>query len=92
MMKYLAHQWKFRFTLILLISIMLSVLLVQLDLTLWAEQINQQGFSHGVEEGKKMPSALKYILPFVKEIVLICVPMFITLLLMKFWASLKRKR
>ena len=91
-MKYLRYQWKSRFTLILLTSIILGLLLVQLDLIPWAEQINQQGFSHDGEEGKKIPSALMYILPFVKEIVLICVPMFVTLFFMKFYATIKGKR
>ncbi|MCT8985563.1 hypothetical protein [Shewanella phaeophyticola] len=78
-MKYLQYQWKPRLCYVLAISIFVSILLVSLEWTSWAEQINAQGYSHGDGEGKsKMPSILMYILPFVKELILIGVPMLIT--------------
>lgn len=94
-MKYLQYNWKSRVLVILIISIIVSALMVTLELTDWAEQINLQGYSHGSDsEGDKqranIPPALMYILPFVKEIVLIGVPMLLTLLILKLSSMLKR--
>lgn len=84
-MKYLKEQWKLRTTIILVVSILVSLLLITLDQTSWAEQINLQGYSHGEGDGeaKNGLGLLRYILPFVKEIVLIGVPMILTLLVAK---------
>lgn len=92
-MKYLQYHWRSRTFVVLLISVVISVLLIFLELTDWAAQINQQGYSHGGEggEGNKMPSFLRYILPFVKELVLIGVPMLLTLLVLKLSNITKRK-
>jgi len=97
-MKHLKINWKSRATLLLVVSIIISLLMILLELTSWAEQLNQQGnlphgdaHGHGGGKGKgEMPSILRYILPFVKEIVLIGVPLFITLGLMKLTALCKR--
>jgi len=99
-MKHLKINWKSRATLLLVVSIIISLLMISLELTSWAEQLNQQGNlphgdshggGHGGDKGKgDMPSILRYILPFVKEIVLIGVPLFITLGLMKLTALCKR--
>ena len=91
-MKHLQINWKFRTIIILVVSSVISVLMISLELTSWAEQINQQGnLPHGDGKGKgDMPAILRYILPFVKEIVLIGVPLFITLGLIKLTALLKR--
>jgi len=97
-MKHLQINWKSRVTLLLVVSIIISLLMISLELTSWAEQLNQQGSlphgdGHAGGKGKgDMPSILRYILPFVKEIVLIGVPLFITLGLMKFTALCKRIR
>ncbi|XQW84020.1 hypothetical protein ACOYR1_12830 [Thalassotalea piscium] len=92
-MKYLQYRWKSRLAVVLLISVVVSWLLVTLDQTGWAEQINLQGYSHGEGDGaeRNMPSVLMYILPFVKEIILIGVPMLITVLLAKLFTRVKKK-
>ncbi|REG82902.1 hypothetical protein [Marinomonas pollencensis] len=91
-MKYLAVNWKLRVTIIFLVSICISSLLIALDQTGWAAQINQQGFSHGEEGGKpNFPVILIYILPFIKEIVLMGVPMLLALLVMKVSSSITAK-
>lgn len=91
-MKHLAYRWKSRFVIILVVSIIISALLILLDLTEWATQINEQGFTHEAEKGKNIPSALMYILPFIKEIILICVPMFLSLLVIKAFSIIKKKK
>ncbi|MBU2871410.1 hypothetical protein [Colwellia sp. E2M01] len=84
-MKYLKKDWKFRSSILLIVSVLVSALLILLEMTDWAAQINLNGYSHGSDnEGKKdIPSFLMYVLPFVKELVLIGVPMFISLMLIK---------
>ncbi|MGY8896847.1 MAG: hypothetical protein ACKVI8_02360 [Paraglaciecola sp.] len=93
-MKYLQYHWKSRTFVVLAISIVVSILLISLELTDWAAQINQQGYSHGSEggDGKGIPSALRYILPFVKELVLIGVPLLLSLLLMKVSRWIRRAK
>ncbi|WP_158966476.1 hypothetical protein [Paraglaciecola sp. L3A3] len=92
-MKYLQHNWKSRAFVLLSISILISLLLITLDQSSWAEQINLQGYSHGGEEGegegRSIPAVLRYILPFVKEIILIGVPMLITVILAKLFTKKK---
>ena len=92
-MKYLQYHWKSRTCVVLLISVVISMLLISLELTDWAAQINQQGYSHGGEggEGNKIPSFLRYVLPFVKELVLIGGPLLLTLLVLKLSSITKRK-
>lgn len=92
-MKYLQYHWKSRTCVVLLISVVISMLLISLELTNWAAQINQQGYSHGGEggEGNKIPSFLRYVLPFVKELVLIGGPLLLTLLVLKLSSITKRK-
>ncbi|WP_191602415.1 hypothetical protein [Marinomonas algicola] len=85
-MKHLQYRWKSRLSFALFVSIVLSILMVTLELTPWAEQINHEGYSHGDEEEPSIPSVMIYILPFVKEIVLIGVPMLLTLV----WVTLVR--
>lgn len=90
-MKYLAYRWRARGIVVVSISILLSVLLILLDRTDWAAHINQQGYLHG-GEGNKIPIFLRYILPFVKELVLIGVPLLLTLLFLKIFGMLKRSQ
>lgn len=92
-MKYLQYQWKSRLFYVLAISILVSVMLVSLEWTSWADQINMQGYTHGDGEGKgKMPSILMYILPFVKELILIGVPMLITVALAKLIGRFSKRK
>jgi len=80
-MKHLKQQWKTRTSIVLIVSVLVSLILVTLERTDWAMQINLQGYSHGSPEGEKPNIApiLMYILPFVKELILIGVPMLFTL-------------
>jgi hypothetical protein len=91
-MKHLTYQWKSRVIIILAVSVIISALLVLLDTTEWAQQINIEGFSHDAEEGKKMPLSLMFILPFIKEVILIFVPMFLTLLVIKVFSIIKNRK
>ena len=80
-MKHLKQQWKTRTSVVLIVSVLVSLILVTLERTDWAIQINLQGYSHGSPEGEKpnIAPVLMYILPFVKELILIGVPMLLTL-------------
>ncbi|ASM49007.1 hypothetical protein PESP_a0809 [Pseudoalteromonas espejiana DSM 9414] len=80
-MKHLKQQWQSRTSIVLIVSLLVSLLLVSLELTDWAAQINQQGYTHGAPDGEKpnIAPVLMYILPFVKELILIGVPMLLTL-------------
>ena len=91
-MKHLKQQWKTRTSIVLVVSVLVSLLLVSLELTDWAAQINQQGYSHGAAEGEKprITPILMYILPFVKELILIGVPMLLTLGIAKLLGLIKR--
>jgi SNF family Na+-dependent transporter len=89
-MKYLQYQWKSRLGVVLIVSIVISAAMMMLEMTDFANQINQQGFSHGDGDGPSGPAALMFILPFVKEIILIGVPMLLALLVMKTLGRKKR--
>ncbi|MCJ2376313.1 hypothetical protein LNL84_05635 [Vibrio sp. ZSDZ34] len=89
-MKYLKYHWKPRLSVVMTLSIIISALMVMLEMTDFANQINQQGFSHGDGDGPSGPAALMFILPFVKEIILIGVPMLLALLVMKTLGRKKR--
>ncbi|MEH6713065.1 MAG: hypothetical protein V7733_17775 [Paraglaciecola polaris] len=93
-MKYLQYQWKTRLVVVLLISIGVSILLMGLDVTPWAQQINLRGYSHGADEGEgpNIPSFLLYVLPFVKELILIGIPLLLTLLWLKLTQVIRRAR
>lgn len=90
-MKYLQHHWRSRLFIVILVSILVSAFMMTLELTGWAEQINQVGYSHDNEEPNKqtIPPAMMYILPFVKEIILIGVPLLLTLIWLKLLNKLK---
>ncbi|MCF2949458.1 hypothetical protein L0668_15165 [Paraglaciecola aquimarina] len=100
-MKYLQYRWKSRLLMVLLVSILISLLFITLEQTSWAEQINLQGYTHGENEGStqgnnsggkpNFPSYLMYILPFVKELILIGVPLLLTLLVTKLFAKFSQK-
>lgn len=91
-MKHLTQQWQSRTSIVLIVSIVVSLLLVALELTDWAAQINLAGYTHGSPDGEKPNIApiLMYILPFVKELVLIGVPMLITLGIIKIFGLISR--
>ncbi|GHB77421.1 hypothetical protein GCM10008107_28670 [Psychrosphaera saromensis] len=90
-MKYLKNSWQSRTFTVLLVSIVVSVLLVTLEQTQWAEQINQQGYSHsgGGDGQRNISTILMYVLPFVKEFILIGIPLGLALLVMKLITGLK---
>ncbi|GIU52589.1 MULTISPECIES: hypothetical protein [Shewanella] len=88
-MKHLNYRLKPRLTVALAISVVISLMLILLELTPWAEQINLQGYSHGNGEKPDIPSYMRFILPFVKELILIGVPMLLTVFVMKFYGFLK---
>lgn len=90
-MKHLQVNWKSRVIITLTISILVSILIASLELTSWAEQINQQGFSHGDGEKPNIPAILIYILPFFKEIFLIGIPLLLTLGFIKISSLFKAK-
>ena len=92
-MKHLKQQWKTRTSIVLIVSVLVSLILVTLEQTDWAMQINLQGYSHGSPEGEKpnIATVLKYILPFVKELVLIGVPMLLTLGIAKLFGLIKKR-
>jgi hypothetical protein len=79
------------------VSILVSILLIVLEQTDWAAEINQQGYSHGKNEGgqegeqRNFPSYLMYILPFVKELILIGVPMALVIYIAKLFGWLKQR-
>ncbi|MCL1046406.1 hypothetical protein L2737_13900 [Shewanella electrodiphila] len=89
-MKYVNYRLKPRLLIVVGISLLVSLLLILLELTPWAEQINLQGYSHGDGEKRDIPSYMRYILPFVKELILIGVPMLLTVSVMKLYGFLKR--
>lgn len=91
-MKHLTIQWKSRTSIVLVVSLLVSLLLITLELTDWAGEINHQGYSHGSPDGEKPSIApiLMYILPFVKEIVLIGIPLLFTLGIIKLSGLIKR--
>lgn len=90
-MKYLSYRWQPRTLILLAISIVISLLLISLELTEWAQHVNQTGYSHGDGEDKRnIPVFIMYILPFVKEIVLIGVPLLLTLIYLKIVDNVKR--
>ena len=91
-MKHLTQQWQSRTSIVLIVSIVVSLLLVTIELTDWAAQINLAGYTHGSPDGEKPNIApiLMYILPFVKELVLIGVPMLLTLGVIKLYGRITR--
>jgi hypothetical protein len=91
-MKYLLNRWKPRSAIILAASLGISIFMIALEMTDWATQINQQGYSHGDGEPSNPASVLQYILPFVKEMVLIGVPMSLSLFLMRLFGRKRRAK
>ncbi len=71
----------------------LGVLMINLELTEWAQQINESGYSHGNKNDQKsnFPEVLKYIIPFIKELILIGVPLMLTLLWIKLVKAIKNR-
>ena len=91
-MKYLQHHWRKRLLVLAVVSIIVSILMITLELTEWAEQINTLGYSHDENDGDKgkIPAGMMYILPFIKEIVLIGIPLLLTLLWIKVFKKFKQ--
>ena len=57
-MKYLQKHWRSRTAIVLFLSTIVGLLLISLELTAWAAQINHQGYSHGA--GEEVPRMLEY--------------------------------
>lgn len=92
-MKYLAEHWQSRTLIILFVSVIIAIALVGLEYTDWANKINRVGYNHdeGNSEGKRnIPDYMMYILPFVKELILIGVPLFITLFWLKMANAIRK--
>ena len=64
-----------------------------LELTEWAQRINEVGYSHGNKSDQKsnFPEVLKYIIPFIKELILIGAPLMLTLLWIKLVKAIKNR-
>lgn len=86
-MKHLKKHWQKRTFIVLLITVLVGWAMIALELTSWAAAINQAGYSHGEEGERKIPAILMLVLPFVKELVLIGVPLLLTLGWIK-WARM----
>lgn len=91
-MKYLQKHWQSRTAIVLIVSTIVGLLLTSLELTAWAEKINHQGYSHdaGEEVARNIPTVMRYILPFVKEIILVGLPLLITLGWLKITKKVKK--
>lgn len=93
-MKFLKKNWKSRSTIIVFISLLVGLLMIALEQTQFASDINATGYHHGGEgEGRpNIPSAVLFILPFVKALVLIGVPLLIARLIANILGFFSRKR
>lgn len=90
-MKYVKEEWKFRVTIVLSVSIVVSVLMVMLDQTQWATNINAMEWHHGGEGKPDIPTIVLFILPFVKAIVLIGLPFLLARGVANLMAFVRRK-
>lgn len=95
-MTVLAKDWKFRMLIILLVLAVTSLLSTLLTFTTWAEEVRmastvlvEQGSQQ--EEVQTIPKLLMFIVPFIKEAILIGVPLFLALLAGKLYARGKSK-
>lgn len=79
-MTVLKKNWKSRTLWISAISIIVSLIMMTLTFTDWAEAMRIGGElaiqgNEGIDPEREMPAVLMYIVPFIKEFVLIGVPM-----------------
>ncbi|NDV91318.1 hypothetical protein GTH32_09020 [Alteromonas sp. 345S023] len=86
-MKFLKKDWKSRSTIIVAISLLVGVLMITVDQTQFASEINAMGYHHGGEGKPDIPAVVLFILPFIKALVLIGVP----LILARLIASILRR-
>jgi hypothetical protein len=95
-MKFLKKNWKSRSTIVVFISLLVGLLMIALEQTQFASDINATGYHHGGDgegEGRpNIPSAVLFILPFVKALVLIGVPLLIARLIANILGFFSRKR
>lgn len=92
-MKFVKINWKFRSSVVVAISVILGLLMIALDQTQFANNINAAGWSHGGEgEGRpNIPSIVLFILPFVKALVLIGVPLLLARVMANILGLFSRK-
>ncbi|MDO6694249.1 hypothetical protein Q4574_13225 [Aliiglaciecola sp. 3_MG-2023] len=93
-MKFVKKNWKSRSTIVVGISLLVGILMIALEQTQFAIDINSAGWHHGGEgEGRpNIPGAVLFILPFVKALALIGVPLLVARLIVNIIGLFTRKR
>ena len=74
-MKFLNKNWKSRSAIIIVVSVLTGLLMMTLEHTQFASNINASGWHHGGEGKPDIPGIVLFILPFIKALVLIGVPL-----------------
>ena len=91
-MTVLAKDWKFRMFIILLVLVVTSLLSTSLTFTTWAEEVRMASTvlveqSSQQEEVQTIPKLLMFVVPFIKEAILIGVPLLLGLLVGKLYGK-----
>jgi|GEM_PF-516811 len=90
-MERLTENWFSRTLIILVISCLVAWCMYYLEFTDWATAIDATPIDNNAgREGQRPAQALLYILPFIKEVVLIGVPLALTVLTKKLYLSGQR--
>lgn len=90
-MKFIKIDWKYRTAIVVGISLCVGLLMITLEQTQFAHDINAAGYQHGGEGKPDIPAVVLFILPFVKALVLIGVPLLIARLLANILRLVSRK-
>ncbi|MBT3135038.1 hypothetical protein KL866_07965 [Alteromonas sp. ALT199] len=90
-MKFIKKDWKSRTAIVVGISVCIGLLMITLEQTQFAQDINAAGYQHGGEGKPDIPAAILFILPFIKALVLIGVPLLIARLLASILRLVSRK-
>ena len=90
-MKFVKKNWQSRSAIIVCISLVVGLLMITLEQTPYASDINAAGYQHGGEGKPDIPAVVLFILPFVKALVLIGVPLLIARLLANILRLVSRK-
>lgn len=90
-MKFIKINWKFRAAIVVGISVCIGLLMIALEQTQFAKDINVAGYQHGGEGKPDIPAVILFILPFIKALVLIGVPLLIARLLANILRLVSRK-
>jgi hypothetical protein len=94
-MSILTQSWKQRTSWLVLVSLLVGLLLTLLTFTDWAEGmriVDAASASQPPEGDRDMPAALMIIAPFIKEFVLIGIPLAMSLAIGKFYTRFTIKR